>query len=203
MQFDEISTGTTIMALKYKDGIIIAADSRTSSGTFIPSRITDKLTQITPNIFCCRSGSAADTQRIVRIVQKEIKTMSTLDNKIPSVEKTAKLIKSIIYENNEHLTASIIVAGYDEHPHIFKISICGSFEEKDILIGGSGSGFIYGFCDMYYKPDMSLEEALNFARSAVSLAIKRDNASGGVIRMAAINKDKVLRYFVPGDKITL
>lgn len=195
---EEISTGTTIMAFKYKDGIIVAADSRTSSGTLVASRITDKLTQITPNIFCCRSGSAADTQAIVRIIQKEIKYLSEVENSAPSVFKTAKMISQMIYKYDQ-LLAGIIVAGVDEEPRIFKINVCGSLLEENISLGGSGSGFIYGFCDSHYKPNMSLEESLNFAKSAVRLAIRRDNSSGGVIRIAAITKEGVKRYFVSGE----
>ncbi len=53
-------------------------------------------------------------------------------------------------------------------------------------MGGSGSGFIYGYCDAAYKPNMTFEEAKNFCINAVSLAMKRDGGSGGVIRLAKI-----------------
>ncbi|KAK1350975.1 Proteasome subunit beta type-1 [Hamiltosporidium tvaerminnensis] len=62
-------TGTTIMAISYKDGVILGADTRTSMGNYIPNRITDKITKITPNIYCCRSGSSADTQAVCRVVK--------------------------------------------------------------------------------------------------------------------------------------
>lgn len=53
-------------------------------------------------------------------------------------------------------------------------------------MGGSGSGFIYGYCDANYKPGMSFEEAKAFCISAVSLAMKRDGSSGGIIRLVNI-----------------
>lgn len=53
-------------------------------------------------------------------------------------------------------------------------------------MGGSGSGFIYGYCDANYKPGMSFEEAKAFCVTAVSLAMKRDGSSGGIIRLANI-----------------
>lgn len=56
------------MAVEFKDGVIIGADSRTSLGAYIANRVTDKLTRITDKIYCCRSGSAADTQAIADIV---------------------------------------------------------------------------------------------------------------------------------------
>jgi len=57
----EISTGTTIMAVTYDGGVLIGADSRTSSGAYIVDRAADKIDLIHDKIFCLRSGSAADT----------------------------------------------------------------------------------------------------------------------------------------------
>jgi len=57
------------MAIKFKGGVILGADSRTTTGSSIANRVTDKLTQVYDKIWCCRSGSAADTQAINDIVQ--------------------------------------------------------------------------------------------------------------------------------------
>lgn len=63
------STGTSIMACEFAGGVVIGADSRTTTGAYIANRVTDKLTKITDHIYCCRSGSAADTQAIADIVK--------------------------------------------------------------------------------------------------------------------------------------
>lgn len=201
MNTEEISTGTTIMAFKYRDGILLAADSRTSSGSLVSSRVTDKLTELTPLIYCCRSGSAADTQRIVRNVERDVKLSSLKKGKRPSVEIAARMIKNIIYQNRDILTAAILVAGYDDMPRIFKVNICGTITEENIALSGSGSGYAYGFVDDAYVPDMSLEDAIEFAKKVISMAIRRDNFSGGVIRIASIEQNEVKRYLLTGDKI--
>jgi 20S proteasome subunit beta 1 len=66
---------------------------------------------------------------------------------------------------------------------------------------GSGSGYIYGFCDSNYKENMTKEECLNFVKSAITLAINRDGSSGGVCRMAVIDETGVTRHFIPGNKL--
>ena len=48
---------------------------------------------------------------------------------------------------------------------------------------------------------MSKEEALQFVRNAVSLAMSRDGSSGGVIRTVTISKDGVEREMIEGDKL--
>ncbi|KAG9088413.1 Proteasome subunit beta type-1 [Ceratobasidium sp. UAMH 11750] len=58
----EVNLGTSIMAVQFKDGVVIGADSRTTMGSYIANRVTDKLTHVHDRVYCCRSGSAADTQ---------------------------------------------------------------------------------------------------------------------------------------------
>lgn len=70
------STGTSIMACEFDGGVVIGADSRTTTGAYIANRVTDKLTKITDHIYCCRSGSAADTQAIADIVKYHLSKYS-------------------------------------------------------------------------------------------------------------------------------
>lgn len=57
------------MAVRFDGGVVLGADSRTSSGAYVANRVSDKLTQVHDRIMCCRSGSAADTQALADIVQ--------------------------------------------------------------------------------------------------------------------------------------
>jgi 20S proteasome subunit beta 1 len=65
----EVSTGTTIMAIPFEGGVVLGADSRVSTGTYVANRISDKIAQISEHIFVCRSGSAADTQALTDYVK--------------------------------------------------------------------------------------------------------------------------------------
>ena len=56
------------MAVKFDKGVVIGADSRTTTGSYIANRVTDKLTPIHDRIYCCRSGSAADTQAVADMI---------------------------------------------------------------------------------------------------------------------------------------
>lgn len=57
------------MAVVFEGGVILGADSRTTTGSYIANRVSDKLTPLQDRIFCCRSGSAADTQALADIVR--------------------------------------------------------------------------------------------------------------------------------------
>lgn len=61
---DQPHTGTTIVACTFNGGVVIGADSRVSTGTYISNRASDKITPLTDSVYLLRSGSAADTQAV-------------------------------------------------------------------------------------------------------------------------------------------
>lgn len=200
--FDEAVTGTTIVAMKFDHGVIMAADSRTSAGTYVMNRVSNKLTKIAPRIYCCRSGRASHTQVIAEYVSSQVNLFSYSDEREPLVRDAANLVRSIVYYN-PMLTASMIIAGYDEREKgsIYTVNLGGTVLKKDWAIGGSGSIFLYGFCDSAYRDDMSFDEKLQLTKKLVQLAIKRDNSSGGCIRMIVIKKEGVENIFIPGNEL--
>lgn len=61
---EPVSTGTTIVACTYKDGVVLGCDSRVSIGNYIMNRASNKLAPLSDNTYMLRSGSAPDTQAI-------------------------------------------------------------------------------------------------------------------------------------------
>eukprot|EP00040_Diaphanoeca_grandis_P025725 m.142973 g.142973 ORF g.142973 m.142973 type:complete len:225 (+) comp30284_c0_seq1:137-811(+) len=196
-------TGTTIMAVEYDGGVVIAADSRTTTGSYIANRVTDKLTRVTDNIYCCRSGSAADTQSIADIVNYYLDVHSVQIGEAPKVATAAAVFKKMCYENRDKISAGIIVAGYDKYKggQVFSVPLGGMCVQCPFTVGGSGSGYVYGLCDKTYKENMTKEECIEWAKTTVALAMSRDGSSGGVIRLATIDKDGVTRHVFKGKDV--
>ena len=101
------------------------------------------------------------------------------------------------------LSAAIIVAGWDpvKGGQVYSIPIGGAILERPYSIGGSGSTYIYGFCDAYYKPGMSADQCHEFVVKAISHAMARDGSSGGLIRTVKIDASGTERKMIPGDKL--
>ncbi|KAI3928103.1 hypothetical protein MKW98_023704 [Papaver atlanticum] len=55
-------TGTTIVGLVYKDGVVLGADTRATEGTIVCDKNCEKIHYMAPNIYCCGAGTAADTE---------------------------------------------------------------------------------------------------------------------------------------------
>ncbi|KAK9468617.1 nucleophile aminohydrolase [Lipomyces arxii] len=198
----EVNLGTSIMAVTFDGGVILGADSRTTTGAFIANRVTDKLTQVHDTIWCCRSGSAADTQAVADIVQQHLQLLTMTQNEPPSTRQAAAVFQELCYQNKDALSAGIIVGGYDSKNggEVYSIPLGGSMHKQDYAIAGSGSTYIYGFCNTQYKPMMSKDQTVQFIKSALTEAIKWDGSSGGVIRMVILTKDGVERKIFYPDQ---
>ncbi|XP_060922144.1 proteasome subunit beta type-6 [Limanda limanda] len=199
----EVSTGTTIMAVEYDGGVVIGADSRTTTGAYIANRVTDKLTPIHDRIFCCRSGSAADTQAIADMVTYQLGFHSIELDEPPLVETAANLFRASCYRYREELSAGILVAGWDRRKggQVYCVPIGGMLVRQPLSVGGSGSTYIYGFMDANYKPGMSKDQCMELAATALSLAMERDGSSGGVVRLASISEEGVERRVILGNQL--
>ncbi|KAJ2654169.1 Proteasome subunit beta type-1, partial [Coemansia sp. RSA 1285] len=121
----------------------------------------------------------------------------------PTVKVAASLFQQICYDNKDNLMAGIIVAGWDkvDGASVYEIPLGGSIHKLPFTLAGSGSTFIYGYCDKLFRPDMTKDECIEFVKNSVSLAISRDGSSGGVIRVAAITEDGVERQVVHGNNL--
>lgn len=190
------------MAVTFDQGVLLGADSRTTSGVFIPSKVSDKIEPIHRRIFCLRSGNSAHTQTISRYVRHYLNMQSVEEGSLPQVSTAAKLFASICYSNKNFLQASVICAGWDEVQggQVYEIPLGGSLMKEPYAIGGSGSSYIYGFCDANWRENMSLTDAKAFVIKALSLAINRDGGSGGVIRLTTVTPAEVTREWVPREE---
>jgi 20S proteasome subunit beta 1 len=98
-------------------------------------------------------------------------------------------------------SAGIIIAGYDKKSggQVYSIPLGGSLHKQSYAIGGSGSTYIYGFCDANWQENMTEEDGIAFVKEALQEAIKWDGSSGGVIRMVVLTGKGAQRHLYLPD----
>jgi 20S proteasome subunit beta 1 len=103
--------------------------------------VTDKLTHIHDRIYCCRSGSAADTQAVADIVHQHSQLYTSIYNEPPPVHTVAALFEKLCYENKDQLSAGIIVAGWDKENGgaVFNVPLGGGIFQQPWAIGGESA----------------------------------------------------------------
>merc|ERR1719235_997778 len=198
-----VSTGTTIMAVEFDGGVVMGADSRTSTGDYVANRASRKISKVHDKIFVCRCGSAADTQALTGFVINYLGQHAVELGGEPTVNTAANLFRMIAYNNKDNLMAGFLIAGYDEKRggQIYSIPLGGTLHRVPFACDGSGSGYIAGFIDANYRPGMTKAEALGFVQKSVAHAMSRDGSSGGMIRTLVVSADGLEEGVLPGNKL--
>jgi 20S proteasome subunit beta 1 len=188
-----IDLGTTLIAVKYKDGVVLAADTRTSMSGYVSHRYADKIVPVSSHCLVARSGSAADTQMLAHVTKQQILDRSYRYGMATTVSQTARLMESLIGSSSDELGVSLLIAGYDTSNgagRIYSLAASGALlEEGKFAIAGSGSTFIAGYMDKHAVGDELLDEAaaIQLCRNAMQLAMARDASSGGFVRIFICN----------------
>lgn len=203
-----IDLGTTLVALKYKDGVIVAADTRTSASSYVSHRSADKIVPVSDRCVVARSGSAADTQRLVHVTKQHIMDRYYTHGLRTTVPQTARWIETLIGSSSAELGVSLLIAGYDaarRSGRIYSLAASGALlEERTFAVAGSGSVFIAGFMDVQVHDCDSLEEAaaIRLCRQALHLAMARDASSGGFVRLFVCDSSGVRQEaFLPHEPL--
>ena len=112
------------------------------------------------------------------------------------------LLMTISLSPSPHNSAGLIIAGWDERHggQVYSIPLGGSLHKQAYAIGGSGSTYIYGYCDANWKEGMEEADAVAFVKGALREAIKWDGSSGGVIRMVVLTRKGADRHLYLPDE---
>lgn len=98
------------------------------------------------------------------------------ENKPVTIYRSSQIFRQFLYNYREQLSASVLVAGWDEQlgGQVYAIPIGGFTTRQRSTASGSGSTFVQGFLDSQWKPDLTLEECKAIVKQAVGLATFRD-----------------------------
>lgn len=196
MKQDLLKTGTTTVGIVCKDGVILAADKRSTMGSMIASGNQEKVKQITNFVGSTQSGVVSAAQNGTKLAKAESSLIKIRKQREPTVKEVASIMASISY--NQIRSSGIgdyvgfMIGGYDEKEgnQIYNIGMDGSLTRfKNFDATGSGSIFAYGVLEADYKEGISVKEGAELAIKAINSAIQRDTASGNGVDVYKITKE--------------
>lgn len=197
---DIMKTGTTTIAINCKDGIVLAADRRVTSGYLVANKKFTKILNITDKVAVTTAGTVSDVQLMVKLLQAEIKLRNIRTNRESLVSEIVHLLANLVYNNIRKFSiipgiSHFIVGGNDKGgSHIFDVGADGSIASiDDYVSSGSGSVMAYGVLEALFKENLSIDEAMETAKKAINAAVQRDIASGNGIDIVTVTKDGVKR----------
>ncbi len=195
-----LKTGTTILGIVCKDGIIMAADRQTTGGSVVIHKDTQKVVQINDYIVFSGCGLAAASDRIKKILPAELKLKELRSRSRPSIKQAANLLATMIYHNIRQPSMipdqiGALIAGINENgsSELYSIDPAGSIAEiKDYDANfGSGMPYVLGLLERQYKKDMNVKEGSGLAVEALKASTQRDTGSGYGIDIFTITKDGI------------
>lgn len=190
------STGTTIVGCRFKNGVMIAADTRATTGPIVADKNCKKLHQIAPKIWCAGAGTAADTEMVTQLISSNLELHSMYMNREPRVVSAMQMLKQHLFKYQGYVGAYLIVAGVDPTgPHLCSVQAHGSTDVGYYMSLGSGSLAAIAVLERDWKKDMSKEEAMKLCANAIQAGIFNDLGSGSNVDMCVMEMGKDAQFF--------
>ncbi len=195
-----LKTGTTTLGITAGDYVIMGTDSRATMGNFISNKNAQKLYKIDTYAGMTIAGLVGDAQVLVRYMRAEMELYRVQRKINMPIEAAATLLSNMLNQSKYYpYMVQLLVGGFDKKPHIFSIDAAGGSVEDEYASTGSGSPFVYGVLEAEYQPNMKLDDAINLAIKAISVAKQRESASGNMLQIGVIDPEKGFNYLSEDD----
>ena len=195
-----LKSGTTIVGVVCKDGIVMGSDRQTTAGNLVMSKNTQKTVQINDYIIVSGTGNASDIEMQKKIIAAELKLKHLKSKKRPSVREAANLIGVMTYRNIRQMSmipsiVGTLVAGVNEDgtTELYSVEPAGTaikVEDYDANFG-SGMPFVLGLLEREYDKNIDTKSGVELVTEAVKSSTQRDVGSGHGIDIFVVKKEGI------------
>jgi proteasome beta subunit len=183
----DISHATTVVAIRYADGVLMAGDRRATSGNLISHRTMEKVFPADRHSGVAIAGAAGPAMEMVKLFQLQLEHYEKVEGVQLSLEGKANQLATMV---RSHLPAAIqgfavvpLFAGYDlrrAQGRLFQYDVTGGrYEEADHASTGSGSLHAGTVVKLGFRDGMTADAVIDLALHALWQAADADSATGG------------------------
>ena len=182
-----ITHGTTIVALRYGEGVVLAGDRRATAGSTIAHRAMEKVYPADRHSGVAIAGAAGFALDMVRLFQLQLEHYEKVEGMALSLEGKANQLAQMVRQNLPSAMQGLVVvplfAGYDlrrRQGRIFTYDVTGGrYEESDFHADGSGGRDARTTVKLGWTERLERAAALELAIQALYEAADEDSATGG------------------------
>ncbi|PWW75785.1 N-terminal nucleophile aminohydrolase [Tuber magnatum] len=176
------STGTTIVGCIFEWGVVIAADTRATSGPIVADKNCEKLHFISPQIY---------TEFTTALISSQLELHSLSTGRKPRVVTCMTLLKQHLFRYQGHIGAYLVVAGVDPTgTHLFTVHAHGSTDKLPYVTMGSGSLAAMAVFETKWEKHLTREKAVDLCSEAILAGIFNDLGSGSNVDVCVITPEK-------------
>ncbi|MCY3806936.1 MAG: proteasome subunit beta [bacterium] len=182
-----VTHGTTVVALRHCDGVVMAGDRRATAGTLISHRTIEKVYPAGRHAGVAIAGAAGPSMEMVRLFQLQLEHYEKVEGQPLSLDGQANQLSQMVRANLTSALRGLLVvplfAGWDERREcgrLFQYDVTGGrYEEQDYAAAGSGSLHAGTVVKLGFRPRLAPAAAVDLAISALFQAADEDAATGG------------------------
>ena len=183
----DVAHGTTVVAIRYADGVVMAGDRRATSGNLISHRTMEKVFPADRHSGVAIAGAAGPAVEMVKLFQLQLEHYEKVEGAELSLEGKANQLGGMV---RSHLPAAMqgfvvvpLFAGYDVRRgtgRLFEYDVTGGrYEESDFAATGSGSLHAGTVIKMGFRTGLDRTDAVELAINSLFQAADEDSATGG------------------------
>lgn len=195
-----LKTGTSLVGLVCKDGIVMAAERQGTVGDIIFSKNERKVVKINDYLILSGTGVASDIEMLRKLVAAELRLKHLKSKQRPTIKEAANLIGMLSYNNIRQMSmipfiAGTLVAGFNEDGsfELYTIEPAGTVskvEDYDANLSG-GMPFILGLLERKYNKNLTVKDGVELAIECMKSATQRHVGSGFGIDVFAVTKEGI------------
>ena len=183
----EAPEATTILALRWDGGVLMAGDRRATAGNVIAHRRVKKVYAADDRSAVAISGTAGMAVELTRLFQTEIEHYEKIEGTRLSLDGKANYLGRMVRANLPLAFQGLVVVplfcGYDDRAGAGKLYsydvVGGRYEELDYATTGSGGAEARAFLKSAWREDLDEAAAIRMAIEALVAAAEEDSATGG------------------------
>nr|XP_027193622.1 proteasome subunit beta type-7-like [Dermatophagoides pteronyssinus] len=181
-------TGTTICGLIYDGGVVLAADTRATAGSFIADKSCFKLHLLLDHIWCAGAGVAADLEHVTMRMAADLRVFQAKLKSLVRVETAVTRLCNHLVQYMGHISVALIIGGInpDSKPSLWYVSAEGHAHQLPYLAMGSGGLFATSVLERKYRKPMPEQEAMDLAADAIEAGVINDLGSGTMVDVVKI-----------------
>jgi proteasome beta subunit len=182
-----VTHATTVVALRYADGVIMAGDRRATAGNIIAHHAMEKVFPADRFSAVAIAGTAGMAIEMVRLFQVQLEHYEKVEGSTLSLEGKANQLAQMVRQHlpmaMQGLAVVPLFAGYDIARgvgRIFNYDVTGGhYEDADFQATGSGGRDARSTIKLGFREGMTQDEAVDLAIQSLYDAADEDAATGG------------------------
>jgi proteasome beta subunit len=182
-----ITHGTTVVAIRYADGVVMAGDRRATAGNLIAHRAIEKVFPADRHSGVAIAGAAGPAMEMVKLFQLQLEHYEKVEGIALSLEGKANQLGQMVRSNlpaaMQGMAVVPLFAGYDvrrEMGRLFQYDVTGGrYEESNFAASGSGSLHAGTVVKLGFREGLTRDDTVDLAITALFQAADEDSATGG------------------------